>query len=95
MARKNRSEIVICVVTRGDLIKFFAYDIVLSSALYAGLKKFHLHEWVAMAGSSLFPVVMRETFHRHPRRGRKDERRRMHAGQPLVLARQDSAPGPA
>jgi hypothetical protein len=63
MARRHRSEIVICVVNGGDLLRFVAYDIVFSSALYWGMKKCHLGELASFAGSMVIPTAMRKTFH--------------------------------
>lgn len=82
MARRHRSEIVIYVMDKNDLIRFFAYDILLSSALYAGLKRFHLPEWIPFAGSMFVPTLLRKTLHR--RRPARESLRRQR--QPLPNA---------
>ncbi|QJD83899.1 hypothetical protein [Cohnella herbarum] len=60
MARRHRREIIIVVVTRGDLIRFIAYDFILSSVVYKGLIGLHAPLFVPFLGSIAGPMLLRK-----------------------------------
>lgn len=66
--RRHRREIAIWVVDRNDVLRFLAYDVVLSSALYAGLRRCQLADWIPWAASMVVPTALRKALHRNPRR---------------------------
>ncbi|GAB6992022.1 hypothetical protein [Paenibacillus pini] len=52
-SRYKSEEFTIWIVTRADMRKFLIFEILFSSALYAGLKTINGHDLIAMIGSSV------------------------------------------
>ena len=57
---RRRSEFAVWVVSRSDVFTFVVYEIILSSAVYAGLKRANGHELIAILGSSVSTTVCKK-----------------------------------
>lgn len=62
--RPRRSEFTVWTVTRADVVKFIMYEMVLSSAIYAGLKRMNGHELIAILGSSVSTTLCKQGINR-------------------------------
>ncbi|RUS45016.1 hypothetical protein [Cohnella sp. AR92] len=61
---KHRHRILIVVITREDVLRFVACDILFSWLVLAGLKKLELPAYIPFAASFVAPVLLKKAVDR-------------------------------